>query len=163
MRSIRREPRNGCSSGCSRTASTPRRASRLTGLSTPGEPDIGIASLDDRMLAWIDVGEPSFERLKKACRLAERIHVYSFNAKSPIWWEKQERGSRRAPPGSGNWTGAVQGAANWSGERWRGRHHCRRHGVHQHGRRRSDSPGGDLRSDPQTGSATNTGIFRSFA
>lgn len=60
-----------------------------TGLSTPDEPDIVITSLDNRMLAWIDVGEPSFERLKKACRVAERVRVYSFNAKSQTWWQKQ--------------------------------------------------------------------------
>ncbi|MBS02167.1 MAG: hypothetical protein CMQ24_05615 [Gammaproteobacteria bacterium] len=70
-----------------------------TGLSTPDEPDIRITSLDDRMLAWIDVGEPSFERLKKACRLAEHVHVYSFNAKSPIWWEKQGRALGTLPAG----------------------------------------------------------------
>ena len=53
-----------------------------TGISTRDEPDIQLTSLDNRMLAWIDVGEPSPDRLKKASRLAERVRVYSFNSKS---------------------------------------------------------------------------------
>ena len=47
-------------------------------------------SLDDRTLAWIDVGEPSFERIKKASRLAEVVKVYTFNTKSDIWWQKEQ-------------------------------------------------------------------------
>jgi uncharacterized protein YaeQ len=66
---------------------------RLTftaGISTPDEPDIQVMSLDDRMLAWIDVGEPSFDRIKKASRLAEKVKIYSFNTKSDIWWQKEQ-------------------------------------------------------------------------
>ena len=59
-----------------------------TGISTRDEPDIQLTSLDNRMLAWIDVGEPSPDRLKKASRLAERVRVYSFNSKSDVWWNK---------------------------------------------------------------------------
>jgi uncharacterized protein YaeQ len=60
------------------------------GLSTPDEPDIQVVSLDDRMLAWIDVGEPAFERIKKASRISESVSIYSFNTKSPIWWQKEQ-------------------------------------------------------------------------
>ena len=60
------------------------------GISTPDEPDLRVMSLDDRTLAWIDVGEPSFERIKKASRLAEVVKVYTFNTKSDIWWQKEQ-------------------------------------------------------------------------
>lgn len=61
-----------------------------TGISTPDQPDIRITSLDNRLLAWIDVGEPSPDRLKKASHLAEQVRVYSFNSKSDVWWRKEQ-------------------------------------------------------------------------
>jgi len=35
------------------------------------------------------VGEPSFDRIKKAGRLSFAVRVYSFNLKSDSWWEKE--------------------------------------------------------------------------
>ena len=37
---------------------------------------------------WIDVGEPSVDRIKKASRQAREVKVYSFNSKSDVWWEQ---------------------------------------------------------------------------
>ena len=37
---------------------------------------------------WIDIGEPTVERIKKASRLAEAVKVYSFNTKSDVWWDQ---------------------------------------------------------------------------
>ncbi len=62
------------------------------GLSTPEVPDIWEKSLDDQFLTWIDVGEPAFERIKKACRQANNVKVYSFNSKSDIWWKNEKVG-----------------------------------------------------------------------
>lgn len=59
------------------------------GLSTPEEPDIWCRSLDDQLLHWIDVGEPAFDRMKKACRQAQKTSVYSFNSKSDVWWQQE--------------------------------------------------------------------------
>jgi len=42
------------------------------------------------MLVWIDVGEPAFDRIKKATPLAEKVKIYSFNTKSDIWWQKEQ-------------------------------------------------------------------------
>lgn len=61
------------------------------GLSTPDEPDIQAHTLDGQMLLWIDVGEPSAERIKKATHLAKTVKVYSFNAKSDVWWEQERK------------------------------------------------------------------------
>ncbi len=55
------------------------------GLSAIDEPDIWLRGLDDQLHLWIDVGEPSFERIKKSCRLSNKTYVYSFNSKSKRW------------------------------------------------------------------------------
>lgn len=60
------------------------------GLSNVDEPDIWAKSLSDEFLLWIDMGEPSFERIKKASRLAKAVSVYSFNTKSDVWWRQSE-------------------------------------------------------------------------
>ena len=59
------------------------------GISTPGDPDIQITSLDGQLRCWIDVGEPSFDRIKKATHRADKTIVYSFNSKSDVWWSKE--------------------------------------------------------------------------
>ena len=59
------------------------------GLSAVEEPDIWKKTLDDRLSLWIDIGEPSFDRMKKASRLCREVKVYSFNFKSDGWWAKE--------------------------------------------------------------------------
>ncbi|MCG8532275.1 MAG: YaeQ family protein [Desulfovibrionales bacterium] len=59
------------------------------GLCVVEEPDIWARTLDGRIDLWIDVGEPGFDRLKKAARTANAVRVYSFNFKSPGWWKKE--------------------------------------------------------------------------
>ena len=60
------------------------------GLSAVEEPDIWLKGLDDQLHLWVDVGEPSFERIKKSCRLAKQTYVYSFNSKSNAWWKQSQ-------------------------------------------------------------------------
>ncbi len=57
------------------------------GISVAEEPDIWARTLDDRLSLWIDVGEPAFDRIKKATRISETVKIYSFNAKSDAWWD----------------------------------------------------------------------------
>ena len=57
------------------------------GLSDVEEPDIWLRTLDEQTAVWIDIGEPSYDRMKKSCRLAKRTSIYSFNSKSQVWWE----------------------------------------------------------------------------
>jgi len=61
-----------------------------TGLSTPDEPDIWVKDLSDQLLKWIDVGEPQFDRIKKAARKNTAVSVYSFNKKSDTWWQQNQ-------------------------------------------------------------------------
>jgi len=58
------------------------------GLSSVDEPDLWARSLDGQLMLWIDVGEPSYERIKKATRQAKAVKVYSFNSKSAVWWQQ---------------------------------------------------------------------------
>ena len=58
------------------------------GLCATDEPDIWARTLDDQIALWIDVGEPSADRIKKAARLSTLVKVYSFNSKSDVWWDQ---------------------------------------------------------------------------
>ena len=60
------------------------------GLSDADEPDIWARTLDGNISIWIDVGEPSVDRIKKASNLASTVKVYSFNSKSDVWWDKEQ-------------------------------------------------------------------------
>lgn len=59
------------------------------GLSTADEPDLWSRTLENRISLWIDVGEPSPERIKKASRISGAVRIYSFNSKSGIWWSQE--------------------------------------------------------------------------
>ncbi|TEW56171.1 YaeQ family protein [Psychromonas sp. RZ22] len=62
-----------------------------TGLSEADDPDIWAKNFSDEFLLWIDVGEPSFDRIKKACRQAKETKVYCFNTKSNVWWKQSKK------------------------------------------------------------------------
>ena len=58
------------------------------GLSEVDEPDLWVRALDEQVLLWIDVGEPTLERLKKVRHHAKAVKVYCFNTKADVWWEQ---------------------------------------------------------------------------
>jgi uncharacterized protein YaeQ len=58
------------------------------GLSANDEPDIWSHSLDGQTQKWIELGEPSVDRVKKASHIAKTVKVYSFNTKSDVWWRQ---------------------------------------------------------------------------
>lgn len=60
------------------------------GLCVPDQPDLWSHSADNLVQLWIDVGEPDPDRIKKACRQARQVKVYSFNSKSRQWWSQQQ-------------------------------------------------------------------------
>jgi uncharacterized protein YaeQ len=47
------------------------------GLSANEEPPVAVHDLTGKMLAWIDVGAPSAERLHKACKATGRVALYT--------------------------------------------------------------------------------------
>jgi len=58
------------------------------GLSSTDEPDIWCKTLDGQIDHWIEVGEPVFDRVKKATQLSRSVDVYCFNRKSDVWWNQ---------------------------------------------------------------------------
>ncbi len=58
------------------------------GVSATDEPDIWRHDLSGTLLEWIAIGEPSFERIKKASRQSSDVKIYSINTKSNIWWNQ---------------------------------------------------------------------------
>ena len=65
------------------------------GLSEIDEPDIWVRTLDEQTTLWIDIGEPSSDRIKKACRLANQVKIYCFNSKADVWWRQSEQKIRQ--------------------------------------------------------------------
>ena len=59
------------------------------GLNEPDLPDLTARTLDGQQRLWLDVGEPAFERIKRASRVAQSVKIYSFNSKSGVWWQQQ--------------------------------------------------------------------------
>ncbi len=58
------------------------------GLSEIEQPDIWSKTLDDQITLWIDMGEPSLDRIKKSSHKSPDVRVYSFNSKSDTWWQQ---------------------------------------------------------------------------
>lgn len=73
------------------------RLSFTRGLSATEEPDMWIKTLDDQISLWIDVGEPSLDRIKKVSRNSEAVKIYSFNTKSDLWWSRLSNQVDRLP------------------------------------------------------------------
>lgn len=67
------------------------------GLSDVEEPDIWVRTYDEQTTLWIDVGEPDFDRVKKSCRKARAVKVYSFNSKSDVWWSQGQAKFKTLP------------------------------------------------------------------
>ena len=67
------------------------------GLSEVDEPALWAKTLDDQISLWIDVGEPSVDRIKKAARIAQQVSVYSFNSKSDVWWNQSKDKFEKLP------------------------------------------------------------------
>ena len=62
-----------------------------TGLSEADDPAIWAKSYSDEFLLWVDVGEPAFERMRKACQKAKQVKLYTFNTKSDVWWKQSKK------------------------------------------------------------------------
>ncbi|MBX2846941.1 MAG: YaeQ family protein [Acidiferrobacterales bacterium] len=60
------------------------------GLSSVNEPDLWLRELNGVISQWIEVGEPDYDRLKKASIKSEWVKLYSFNKKSDVWWQQNQ-------------------------------------------------------------------------
>lgn len=59
------------------------------GLSTVDEPEVWRKDPTGQVLEWIDVGQPAFDRLKKARGRSERVFVYSFGRGREQWLQTE--------------------------------------------------------------------------
>ncbi len=57
------------------------------GLSTQDEPDLWLKHDDGRILEWIEVGQPTPERLKKASSQAGQVKLFAYGRGMDIWWQ----------------------------------------------------------------------------
>jgi len=64
------------------------------GLDEPDDADIWLRDYDETVKLWIDVGEPSVDRLKKIARLSQTTKVYAFNSKADTWWSQTSNKAR---------------------------------------------------------------------
>ena len=60
------------------------------GLEDAEAPALWVRTLDEQTTLWIDLGEPTPERVRKATNRSKAVRVYSFNSKSDVWWAQGE-------------------------------------------------------------------------
>ena len=59
------------------------------GLSTDEEPDLWAKTLTGDIDLWIEVGQPSLKRVKKACNQSAAVKIYPFSGRGGhIWWQQ---------------------------------------------------------------------------
>ncbi|MCE3026890.1 YaeQ family protein [Salinicola sp. DM10] len=76
----------------------PGELSMTRGLSSDDEPDLWLTAADGRILAWIELGEPSLKRIKQGLSRAETVIVYPYSPRSAEqWWKKLGDGVRALP------------------------------------------------------------------
>ena len=61
------------------------------GLSDDDEPDLWQKNFSDEIELWIELGQPSEQRIKKGCNQSQQMMIYSYaNASFEPWWEKEK-------------------------------------------------------------------------
>ena len=67
-----------------------RAAENLTfarGLSSPEDPELWLKHDNGTILEWIEVGQPSPDRLKKASSQSTGVQVFSYGRGLDMWWK----------------------------------------------------------------------------
>lgn len=61
------------------------------GLSETDDPDLWQKTLTDEIKLWIELGQPSEQRIKKGCNQSEHMMIYSYATGAFYqWWQKEE-------------------------------------------------------------------------
>ena len=58
------------------------------GLSTDDEPDLWQKDLTDAIELWIELGQPTEKRIRKACGRAQQVVIYSYGRTIDPWWKQ---------------------------------------------------------------------------
>lgn len=77
-----------------------RAAENLTftkGLSSMEEPDLWLKHDNGTILEWIEVGQPSPDRLKKASSQSQSVRVFSYGRGLDVWWKTNGAAIRALP------------------------------------------------------------------
>lgn len=60
------------------------------GLSEVDDPDLWQKNLHDEIELWIELGQPSDQRIKKGCNQAKQMLIYSYSGGAlEKWWAKE--------------------------------------------------------------------------
>jgi len=59
------------------------------GLSTTDEPELWQVGPDGQIEHWIELGQASSDRIRKAVSRAPKISLYAYGSEVDIWWKKQ--------------------------------------------------------------------------
>lgn len=88
------------------------------GLSNDDEPDLWQKDLTGAVLLWMELGQPDLKRARRACGLARRVMVYTYDHRAARqWWSQHGTDYARfanlgvchlAPRGGGRLDGLVQ-------------------------------------------------------
>lgn len=61
------------------------------GLSDDDVPDLWQKSFSDEIEVWIELGQPSEQRIKKGCNQSQQMMIYSYADNSfDAWWRKEK-------------------------------------------------------------------------
>lgn len=61
------------------------------GLSDDDVPDIWQKSFSDEIELWIELGQPSEQRIKKGCNQSQQMMIYAYaNNSFNVWWKKEQ-------------------------------------------------------------------------
>lgn len=77
-----------------------RAAENLTftkGLSSMDEPDLWLKHDNGTILEWIEVGQPTPERLKKASGHSQAVEVFTYGRGMDVWWKSNSAAIRALP------------------------------------------------------------------
>ena len=61
------------------------------GLSTESEPSLWQKTLTGEVNLWVEVGQPSYKRIKKACSQSNQVKVYTYSGHSAEVWRQQNK------------------------------------------------------------------------
>jgi uncharacterized protein YaeQ len=67
------------------------------GLSSADDPELWLKHDDGRILEWIEVGQPSPDRLKKASSQSVSVKVFTYGRGLDVWWKTNATAIKALP------------------------------------------------------------------
>ena len=61
------------------------------GLSDDDVPDLWLKNFSDEIELWVELGQPSEQRIKKGCNQSQAMQIYAYADNSfDVWWRKEQ-------------------------------------------------------------------------